>query len=140
MIYTLGLTNNYRRYQAESLAQKKICQECDGKGETSDADFSDGDSDKMMFLHQDTVRECSSCRGLGYTNTFSKAQGGTVWRTLEEAQAWADGIGDMFSVWSVDADWNRDCTSKLIPLPPGTRELRWARPIIDEIPPKSKDQ
>lgn len=133
MIYTVGLTNNYRQYQAESLAQRKVCPQCEGKGEVSDADFSDGDSDKMMYLHQDTLRECRSCKGLGFTNTFSKAQGGTVWETLEAVKAYAEGMGDAFSIWSVDADWNRDCLTKLVPLPAGTRELRWARPIIDEI-------
>lgn len=40
---------------------------------------------------------------------FGKRAGGSVWRTPEDAQAWLDANGySFFSVWEVDADWDKD--------------------------------
>jgi len=39
------------------------CPVCEGEGTVNDADFSDGDSDRQMFLAQDTTRTCGNCKG-----------------------------------------------------------------------------
>lgn len=104
----------------ERLAEV-VCTRCGGDLEVHDADFSEGDSDRQMFIKQDTLRPCPGCGGLGSTSASGRldpARLAVLSDALEEAglspattapepvrvQVWSDpGNGG----WSVAADWAR---------------------------------
>ncbi len=71
--------------------------------------------------YEKALRDNSKIEKCGKTKDHD---GGTVWKTLEQAQAFVDSLPNKhcpewyakdFSVYGVDADWNKDVTHSNMP-------------------------